>query len=380
MKSKSHFEWIDFLRGISAFGIVLYHVRVDLWIGWGAISSQPESFSFFDRAVALFSIPIPFLRPAVMLFFLVSGFCIHYTYAAAGRALEFKSYSIRRFLRIYPPYIAAIIFGVGIEWILSTYFNQEVSPLSKVLQTIFMVQNYSPDAGQMYTNPALWSLPVEIELYFVYPIFYWILRRYGIKKSMFGVSIVSIAALGILLGPNLQNYKAPIDHGGHFAVYWIIWCGGALLAEWTRKDKLPKLRPWFWIAMAVTFLMGIAVTLLKLLVVIQELVWGGFYFTVMLWGLTQANPLGFLSTKIRNIFSFLGLISYSLYLLNYPFFRLCGEIWVHIFGTKPANLIIPLGFSLLCIPFAYAFYLAVEAPTHRLAKKLSNRPISHSTI
>jgi peptidoglycan/LPS O-acetylase OafA/YrhL len=373
MKSNTHFAWIDFLRGLSAFGIVLYHVRVDLWVGWVAISTQPDSFSIFARAAALLSIPFPFLRPAVMLFFLVSGFCIHYSYAAFSRSWEPKSYSIRRFFRIYPPYLAAVVFGVLIEWILSHYFNQEVSSGAKVLQTVFMLQNYSADGGQMYSNPALWSLPVEVELYLVYPLFYWLLRRWGIKWSMFSVGVVSIAALALLLGPNLQNYNnTQIGYGGHFAVYWIIWCAGALLAEWAKRDQLPKWQPWLWVVMAFTLILGITVTLLKLLVVIQELVWGGFYFTVMLWGLTQADPLGFLSTRMRKIFSFLGLIAYSLYLLNYPFFRLCGEIWMNIFGTKPANFLIPLCFSVLCIPLAYAFYVCVEAPSHKLARKLGN--------
>ncbi len=381
MKSKSHFDWIDFLRGISAFGIVLYHVRVDLWIGWVAISTQPQSFSIFARAAAFLSIPIPFLRPAVMLFFLVSGFCIHYPYAAGDRPLELKSYSLRRFFRIYPPYLAAVVFGVLIEWILSTYFAQEVSSGAKVWQTIFMVQNYSPDGGQMYTNPALWSLPVEIELYIAYLLFYLLLRRCGIKWSMFSVSVVSIGALALLLGPNLQNYNnTEIGYGGHFAVYWIIWCAGALLAEWVKREQLPKWHPGWWVVMAFTLLTGITVTLLKLLVVIQELIWGGFYFTVMLWGLTQTEPLGLLSTRMRKTFSFLGLIAYSLYLLNYPFFRLCGATWISIFGTKPASFLIPLFFSVLCIPLAYAFYLVVEAPSHRLAKKLGNSANSPSIV
>lgn len=374
MKSKSHFDWIDFLRGISAFGIVLYHVRVDLWVGWVAISTQPDSFSLFDRAAALLSIPIPFLRPAVMLFFLVSGFCIHYSYAAFGRSWELKSYSIRRFFRIYPPYLAAVIFGVGIELLLRLHFGQEVSPTAKVFQTVFMVQNYSPDGGQMYSNPALWSLPVEVELYLVYPIFYFLLRRCEIKWSMFSVGVVSTAALALLLGPNLHNYNnTQIGDGGHFAVYWIIWCAGALLAEWAKREQLPKWQPGLWVVMAFSFILGITVTLLKLMVVIQELVWGGFYFTVMLWGLTQTDPLGFLSTRLKKMFLSLGLISYSLYLLNYPFFRLCGEIWIELFGAKPANFLIPLFFSVLCIPLAYAFYVGVEAPAHRLARKLGNR-------
>lgn len=381
MKQKLHFEWIDFLRGISAFGIVLYHVRVDLWVGWVAISTQPQSFSLFDRAAAFLSIPIPFLRPAVMLFFLVSGFCIHYPYAAGDRPLELKSYGIRRFFRIYPPYLAAVIFGILIEWILRTYFAQEVSSVAKVLQTIFMLQNYSPDGGQMYTNPALWSLPVEIELYFAYLLFYLLLRRFGIKWSMFSVSVVSIAALVLLLGPNLQNYNnTEIGYGGHFAVYWIIWCAGALLAEWVKREQLPQWNLGWWVVMAVALLAGIAVTLLKLLVVIQELVWGGFYFTVMLWGLAQTEPLGLLSPRMRKIFSFIGLIAYSLYLLNYPFFRLCGAAWISIFGTKPVNFLIPVFFSLLCIPLAYAFYLVVEAPSHKLAKKLGNSASSPRVV
>jgi peptidoglycan/LPS O-acetylase OafA/YrhL len=90
MKSTNHFAWIDFLRGLAAVGIVLYHVRVDLWVGWVEISTHPESFSIFDRVAALLSIPLPFLRSAVMLFFLVSGFCVHYPYAASGRLLELK--------------------------------------------------------------------------------------------------------------------------------------------------------------------------------------------------------------------------------------------------------------------------------------------------
>ncbi len=372
MNSNSRFAWMDFLRGISAFGIVLYHVRVDLWVGWVAISTQPESFSIFDRAAALLSIPFPFLRPAVMLFFLVSGFCIHYGYAAFSSSLELNSYSIRRFFRIYPPYLAAVVFGVLIEWILSHFFNQEVSSGAKVLQTVFMLQNYSPNGGQMYTNPALWSLPVEVELYLVYPLFYWLLRRSGIKWSMFSVSVVSITALLLLLGSNLHNYNnTQIGNGGHFAVYWIIWCAGALLAEWTKREQLPKWQLWLWVVMACTFILGITVTLLKLFIVIQELVWGGFYFTVMLWGLTQTDPLRFMSTRMRKIFLFLGLISYSLYLLNYPFFRLCGEIWINLFGSKPANFLIPLFFSILCIPLAYIFYAVLEAPSHRLGRKLS---------
>jgi peptidoglycan/LPS O-acetylase OafA/YrhL len=75
-----YFQWIAFLCGVPCIGIVLYHVRVDLWVGWNTINQSPEIFSMFDRLVAQLSIPIPFLRFFVMLFFLISRFCIHYPF------------------------------------------------------------------------------------------------------------------------------------------------------------------------------------------------------------------------------------------------------------------------------------------------------------
>lgn len=374
MKSASHFAWIDFLRGISAIGIVLFHVRIELWVGWVAISTQPDSFSIFDRAAALLSIPLPFLRSAVMLFFLVSGFCIHYPYAGADRILELKSYSIRRFLRIYPPYLAVVGIGFLIEWFLTYYFSQEVSSKAKFLETIVLIQNYGSDAGQLYSNISLWSIPIEVELYLAYLLFYWISIRCGIKWSMFCSGIVSVGSLLVLLGHNLQNYNNnPAGYVGNFGIYWIIWCAGALLAQWTKRDQLPKWSSWLWIVMVLTFIIGMLVYFLKLYIGIQDLVWAGFYFTVMLWGLTHKDSLKFLNTRVGKVFLFLGLISYSLYLIHYPFFKLCGVIWVDMFGTKPANFFIPLGFSLLSIPIAYAFYLCVEAPSHRLARKLASQ-------
>jgi len=371
MKSTNHFAWIDFLRGLAAVGIVLYHVRVDLWVGWVEISTHPESFSIFDRAAALLSIPLPFLRSAVMLFFLVSGFCVHYPYAASGRLFELKSYSIRRFLRIYPPYLAVVALGVLIEWFRSHYFGEQVTSVAKILATVFMVQNYGSEAGQMDVNPSLWSLPVELELYLVYPFFYWLLMRNGIKRSMVVVGLVSLGALGLFLSTNLHTVYNNLNYIGNFAIYWIIWCAGALLAEWVKRDRLPRWRPWLWIVMALTFSIAMVSYFLKLFIGIQELVWAGFYFLVILWGLTQKDPLKFLSSRMRKLFLSIGLISYSLYLIHFPFFKVCGIVWINIFGTKPANFLIPLFFCIVCIPLAHAFYLYIEAPTHRLARKLA---------
>jgi peptidoglycan/LPS O-acetylase OafA/YrhL len=223
----------------------------------------------------------------------------------------------------------------------------------------------------MDVNPSLWSLPVELELYLVYPFFYWLLMRNGIKRSMVVVGLVSLGALGLFLSTNLHTLYNNLNYIGNFAIYWIIWCAGALLAEWVKRERLPRWQPWLWIVMALTFSIAMVSYFLKLFIGIQELVWAGFYFLVILWGLTQKDPLKFLSSRMRKLFLSIGLISYSLYLIHFPFFKLCGAIWINIFGTKPANFLIPLFFCIVCIPLAYAFYLYIEAPSHRLARKLA---------
>ena len=59
--------------------MLLYHVRIDLWIGWWRITSYPQEYSVpLPKLVAWLSIPTPFLGHAILLFFLISGFCIHY--------------------------------------------------------------------------------------------------------------------------------------------------------------------------------------------------------------------------------------------------------------------------------------------------------------
>ena len=137
---------------------------VNLWIGFRAVFQGTGQFNLLDRAEALLSIPVHFTGSAVMLFFVISGFCIHYPYAAGKRALQFKSYAVRRLLRIYPAYLVTVGFCLLVEALLQRAGAGGASPLTKVLSTAFMVQNYGAQAGQMVSNPALWSLPVEMEL------------------------------------------------------------------------------------------------------------------------------------------------------------------------------------------------------------------------
>jgi peptidoglycan/LPS O-acetylase OafA/YrhL len=65
-----------------------YHSRVDLWVGFKAIQANPAEFTGFDRALSWFSLPISQMGSMVMLFFVLSGFCIHLPIAGKGRMID----------------------------------------------------------------------------------------------------------------------------------------------------------------------------------------------------------------------------------------------------------------------------------------------------
>ena len=361
----NHFEWIDILRGLAALGVVLHHARVDLWVGWNEIRMHPDQFSSFDRMAAWLSAPLPFLGSGVMLFFLLSGFCIHYPTALA-KGIELKSYAPRRVLRILPPYLAAVGFSLLVEWICRSRFGAGSSDAQAVWKTIFMAQNYPPSPGQLLSNPSLWSLPVEMELYLVYPLIFWLGQRIGGKLVLAAVAVVSAVALGLVLsGVSWLE--------GNFAKYWIIWCCGALLAHFIKQKNLPPWRSWFWVPMLGAFLVAAVMVLKGWPHVVGHFFWATGYFFLIWLCLSSPAPGTLVPGGLLKPMLWLGQISYSLYLVHFPLFRLLGTVWVDWKGAKPSNLFICLAASLLAVLVGALFYWLIEKPSHGLARNFGKK-------
>src|SRR6188768_1999974 len=104
---------IDALRGVAAFAVVLFH-----------LTGGMKAFAAGPTALGL----VPALGYAgVFLFFVISGFCIHLRWAkrkAAGEAdpeIDFIPFWKRRWVRLYPAYIATLALFIG--W---RYYNGEL--------------------------------------------------------------------------------------------------------------------------------------------------------------------------------------------------------------------------------------------------------------
>ncbi|HEY7450387.1 MAG TPA: acyltransferase [Vicinamibacterales bacterium] len=364
--SGERFEWLDCLRGLSALAIVLFHVRVTLWIGARAVVSGPE-YGWVDRAAAWMTLPFPVLGSTVMLFFVVSGFAIHYPNAASDTRLALGGYALRRCLRIWPAYLVAVVLTVVAEHVAAGVTGIAPSPPQKAQTTAAMLQNYISPVGQLSGNPSLWSLPVEVELYAAYPVLLWLWRQFGLKWVIALVTVTSMSAAAALW----LGHQWPMHN---FAKYWVIWFAGALLADWVKTRTVPPWCRWYGVAAIAGGAVVMGCRWAGVHVGFEHFVWGAIYFLLMLWAANHPTAPARMPGWLRRATGFLGQISYSLYLVHYPIFLVLGAWWVAAFGQKPVSVFVPLIAALIPIPAAFVLWRLVERPSQSLGRQSTHLP------
>ena len=364
MKRQERIPMIDVLRGLSCLGILLYHVRVDLWIGWWRIRSYPDEYSAFAKATAWLSIPTPFLGYAILLFFIISGFCIHYP-QATGSIPDWKNYFIRRFFRIYPPYLVALGFSAIIAYIAHIQWSDNTWVTERIWRVLTLTQNYPPEPGQLLSNPSLWTIPLEMEFYLLYPIAF-------ICFSTVRSPILWFISLAFC-GWSIWLSRKGVSWSSFTALFfWPVWLLGAWLAQTYQRGSLKKIPVSLILAgLAISMAFALASKMLEWQAWLQYFLWTGFYLCLFSFTLRQNSfledtkclrlPLGFLS--------WLGKISFSVYLIHFPLFKLLGYLHRSFFDEKPANFLIPLAYILVACGLGWIFYRIIERPIHLWSKK-----------
>jgi peptidoglycan/LPS O-acetylase OafA/YrhL len=154
--------------------------------------------------------------PAVIVFFVISGFCVHHPFRSPNR-LEFLPYIARRYLRIGIPLGAAVL--------LARPFQVNLA---------------------LFHNSILWSLLAELIYYTLYPVLRRLHERFG-WDSIIAVSFV-FAYGAVLTSPAALDYS---PFGPKLA--WLVaipcWLLGCRLAESDGEMKQIDGRPsnvWSW--------------------------------------------------------------------------------------------------------------------------------------
>jgi peptidoglycan/LPS O-acetylase OafA/YrhL len=307
-------------------------------------------------ALGFASAGLTYGHQAVILFFLISGFCIHFRQAKATArneqsstvpraSLDLRAYGWRRIRRLYPPLVLALMLTALFDAIGSrfnpdyyagktayTWINSAVNGSHSLAalggNLLFQSGLLAPAFG---SNGPLWSLSYEFWFYVLYPILFLVSVRLSARTMMIVAGATS--ALGLLLiQANWLPYWLVV-----VPAYWAVWAGGALIAEaYVGRIQLRGLR---WLApIAVIGLLALAaLTALRRLGTVNgdfyspslDVAWGvGLGILLAYMMLAPSAPVRHLAEKAVRYLWPLGTISYSLYIVHFPWLALISAWWL----------------------------------------------------
>jgi peptidoglycan/LPS O-acetylase OafA/YrhL len=346
---------IDAMRGFAALLVAYFHCRQVEWVGMQAFH-QGVGHAFSLNAIAAYlTFPIAWGSAGVPIFFVISGYCIHRGGALrlAGNPdyrLDTGNFWVRRFARIYPVLLAALVLTFALDW-----FSLQLPPVNHKIREIglqaFLVNLFSLQgvAGHTFgSNGALWTLSLEVQFYAIYPLLFALRRRIGMTSVLAIVAVINVVSAYVLERHDIQ----------FFTSYWFSWTLGAWIAD-TRARSAPHARSPVWLyALAAGFVaLGCAAFHFGQYGAFQ--LWAiGFAF-YLYKALDRGNADRSPGAGVRLLSRF-GDFSFSLYLIHLPIFVLLSSL---LFRSSLQMSIWPsFAYMLVAVPAAYMFYRLVELP------------------
>lgn len=195
---------LEAIRGFAAIYVVFYHLFAS------GISIYNINFSFLFR----------FGQEAVILFFVLSGFVIYYSFEKT-KDKSIKVFFKKRFLRVYIPLIIVFV----VNYFLFCYYSDSLISINikQLMGNLLMTQDLADKKPNVLFEPflqnsPLWSLSYEWWFYFL---FIFIYKNFN-NSSILVYSISLIAAITYSYYPNFINREL---------MYLSIWWFGVDIAK-----------------------------------------------------------------------------------------------------------------------------------------------------
>jgi peptidoglycan/LPS O-acetylase OafA/YrhL len=357
---------IDHVRGLAILGVFLTHslyatFQYDRlgWNGWFRSFHAPASFLVLS--------PLVIGGLGVAMFFAVSGFCIHLSHVRSSRK-DFPVFFVRRFFRIYPPYLLALAIFALVYPLTRVAVYSHIGVI-QIGSHLLLLHNFDKDTF-FGVNGSFWSIAIEVQLYVLYPLLLMLVQRLGWGGALWLTGVIEIGLrantfLGVFHpGPHLASvlYDGPL-------FYWFSWGLGAKLAD----DQLAG-RPLILARWPLWLLVG----LVPVAFVFKPM----FPFTFTLTALATTCGIAKLLSRphatlpapaflLKHIGQ-VGVVSYSFYLLHQPIVNLVHWYCADVIPTHFVHPFIKFACCLATYPvilfISWLAYRFVELPSIEFGK------------
>jgi len=351
---------IDAARGAAALMVCALHARLIMWVGLDSCLHERARDRFLETVLGVLSTPLAYGGTAVSLFFVISGYCIHRSFAAQlaadpGHKPDWRTYFLRRAWRIYPVLIAVLLITWWLDQFTIHHFPKDPGLGSLSWPTLLVnLGGLQGLAGPHFgSNGVLWTLSVEMQLYVMYPVIFYLIRRRGIRAGLLVTLAVSLICLALVSGAGMSR--------GWFGPFWFNWTLGCAVAEFENSShrlvlKRRGLVLWFLISA-----LGFGLCLGP---------WGNFAFSCVgcFWALLllhglRSPPPGWARLPPAWLAK-TGLISYSLYAVHVPVLLFIRS---RFFDGEPSrNILYVLPVMAGCVAVAAGLFFLVERHSLRL--------------
>jgi peptidoglycan/LPS O-acetylase OafA/YrhL len=309
---------------------MLGHCRADTLMGTTKALSEHLWYLKIENIINVLAYPLGYGPLGVDLFFVLSGFCIHYKQAMESTprtSFAVSRFYMRRFLRIYPTYITALLVSLGCVK-LASYFSTELTSSLDTSFATFLANAFTMQGfwcGAFAGNTVLWTLSLEIHLYLAYPFLLKIFRVIGVGNSTILGFFVSYLTILLIRAFQLEH-ALPFWHGGGpiFLKFLFTWLVGAYIAEVIVSERSPTRPEVIFALLSLPFGLGCFLSGHKDL---ATPFLGVFFGTLLFFSLrTRYKWHDSPWTRCLAFVQYLGVMSYSLYIIHRPAFLLARSV------------------------------------------------------
>jgi peptidoglycan/LPS O-acetylase OafA/YrhL len=358
-RGASHIPSLDGLRGLSVLLVLSSHTL--------------QSAQLRDVIPGSFGVTV---------FFFLSGYLITTLLRVEVEdtgSIAFGKFYLRRALRIFPPFYLVLLlaalrgqYGVLIhtgnhmEW---SYVLGQALQLTNYLQVYFSTEHLAP------ATDIFWSLAVEEHFYLLFPlVFLWLVRLEDPRKR----AAVLLGVCGLVL-----LWRCYLEFALHSS-YNRTYCAtdaridsilfGCALAVWGNPVLDPTRisesvwKYWLFPLSLAGLALSFGITNPSFMDTARYTLQGVCLFAVFVVAIRYPDwgPMRPLNSRLL---SWIGLISYSLYLLHLTVLKSVYSLWGHsIWVVLPVGWVVSIG-------LAAAIYYVIERPAGELRKRLSAHPI-----